>query len=70
MEYARQQEVLKKNNTEILHELMFYYRMKYSLDDRKARRSIGRDLRRYMDVEDTVRRRDLVIAKKEGRIIN
>ena len=57
----------KKDRSQLLRELMDHYVMTYGESDADARRSIGRDLRNFLDIEDAEERLSLIMAKKGKR---
>ena len=56
-----------KDRSQLLRELMYHYMMIYGESDADARRSIGRDLRNFLDIEDAEKRLSLIMAKKGKR---
>ena len=57
----------KKDRSQLLKELMDHYVMTYGESDADTRRSIGRDLRNFLDIEDAEERLSLIMAKKGKR---
>jgi len=63
----RRTELLKKDKSELLREIVYHYAMTYAESDAEARRSIGRDLRNFMDIENPMERWNRKAKKEKAK---